>query len=578
MLLRKLEVAYFGPFAYPTEIIFERTVTVFTGANDTGKSAVLRLLSYIGGGMPLKESDVNIHYLFSNDISSLWEQDAELSCMVTCELQSDDLDRLSKPIPGIMPGSEVDVQVSLAPAVKKYHIKKLRTNGERMKGNIQNIQQYFPNTVLITPGNKIQINSTIDLSKQLTKVERMFLNLTFGKNSAERLSRMRNELLIAQRFQQGAERLNSLVSQALPPSMQVNFDIRGVSFNPTKIGLYVKDHVGELTPFYMRGTGIQKIIGLLIYILSAKEQHPDRTLLLLIDEPENSLHADAQHALRYFLERLAESGAAQVVYATHSSAMLNPLSPQSIRLLRRERRENVATSVVDNKPIHNNFEAVRIGLGMLPTDSLLYAPVTVIVEGITEKKAIPALLLRLEKERKPSFEKVKQLLSMVYFLDGHGSNFELWCRMAEEQGVQPIIIVDADKERELQQQRVSEEHPSVPIILLGDREIEDIIPKQVYIKALANSLNKPQLTKDAFDNWLSQATPSHVQRMAFTKQIRRWLEDLNIEGYYKDEVMLKAIREVNLEDIDLQPFRDLVDHIADQLQSLMTPNPGVVET
>lgn len=566
MLLRKLQIVHFGPFACPTEITFERTVTALTGANDTGKSTILKLLSYIGGGRPLRENDVNLHHLFANDTSSSWEQDKELSSIVTCELQPNDLAQLPKTI--LVPGSEVDVQVSLAPSVKEYRIKELRTNGEKVRGNIQNIQRYFPSALFITQDSKIQINSTIDLSRQLTKVEGMFLNLAFGKNPVQRLSAMRDEALITQYLQQGAEQLNSLVGRVLPPSMQVNLDIRCVSFKPTKIALYVKDQVGALTPFYMRGTGLRKIIGLLIYILSAKEQYPNRTLLLLIDEPENSLHADAQHALRYFLERIAESGAVQVVYATHSSAMLNPLNPHSIRLLRRERRENIATSVVDNKPIHNNFEAVRIGLGMLPTDSLLYAPVTVIVEGITEKTALPALLLRLGKEHKPGFEKVKQLLSMVYFLDGHGSNFESWCRMAEEQGVRPIIVVDADKERELQQQRVSEKYPAVPIILLGMREIEDIIPKRIYIEALAKSLHNSQLTEDAFDAWLSRATPNYVQRMAFTKQIRRWLEDLNIEGYHKDQVMLEAIQTVDLEDIDLQPFRDLVEYIANQLQSL----------
>jgi hypothetical protein len=77
----------------------------------------------------------------------------------------------------------------------------------------------------------------------------------------------------------------------------------------------------------------------------------------------------------------------RVVCATHSPSMITPMSPHSVRVLRREVAGGKATSVIDNKPYSANFFAVRSSLGVTPADSLPYAPVTVVAEGDTEVAA-----------------------------------------------------------------------------------------------------------------------------------------------------------------------------------------------
>ena len=44
MKIQTIEVAYVGPFAMPTLLRLDPRVTVLTGANDTGKSSVLRAI------------------------------------------------------------------------------------------------------------------------------------------------------------------------------------------------------------------------------------------------------------------------------------------------------------------------------------------------------------------------------------------------------------------------------------------------------------------------------------------------------------------------------------------------------
>jgi len=71
----------------------------------------------------------------------------------------------------------------------------------------------------------------------------------------------------------------------------------------------------------MRGAGARKLLGLMVSI--AKVDSQSDQVCILYDEPESSLHADAQHILRTLLENLATKENVQVIYATHSPSMIN---------------------------------------------------------------------------------------------------------------------------------------------------------------------------------------------------------------------------------------------------------------
>ncbi len=567
MILRKIQVSNFGPFAHSTEIYFEKTITVFTGANDTGKSSALRLLAYMGSGKPIQEDDVNLGRLYSPEGTFAWDEDKDVHCIATYEILANHSPYISRAPRALEAGSEVVVEILLPPRVFQRRVKVIRTSdGKKLPIGGVSLHK-LPLTLFLSTME--EVSPVINLSS-LLEIDRSLLNLAFGKKPVERLTKL-SELNFHGFLQEGEERLNSLIAQILPPSMQMQFQFRKIKDSPMMLALRVKDQLGEFTPFHMRGAGVRKLISMLVYILSAKERHPQESLLLLIDEPENSLHADAQHTLRYFLEVLAESDLFQVIYATHSSSMLNPLSPQSLRLFRRQKQGGLTTSVVYNKPIHDNFKLIREDLGLFPTDSLLYAPVTIIVEGITERQVLPLILLSLEKERVEGFEDVGKLLSLVFFLDGHGSSFELWCRLAKAQGVSPIIVVDADKKREVNQQKVPEKHPDVPIIFVGHREIEDILPPNVYFEALMEEMDNPSLTKEAFEKWLD-GIEGPVKNASLTTQVQLWLTDIGVERiYYKDRVMLRAIDKADIKAIAPESFREIVNAIKAGLSQYTSP-------
>jgi hypothetical protein len=117
--------------------------------------------------------------------------------------------------------------------------------------------------------------------------------------------------------------------------------------------------------------------------------------LVILDEPENSLHPDAQHLLREFLFDLTEGGQTQVVYATHSAAMINPMRPDQIRVLVRGKSGQTATTKLLSRPTDANFFGLRTSLGMSAADSLLFAPITITcrsrVEGRCAQPPLPCV-------------------------------------------------------------------------------------------------------------------------------------------------------------------------------------------
>jgi predicted ATP-dependent endonuclease of OLD family len=289
--------------------------------------------------------------------------------------------------------------------------------------------------------------------------------------------------------------------------------------------------------------------------------------VVLFDEPENSLHADSQHVLRRLFEELASRPNLQVVYATHSPSMINPLRPQSVRLFRRETREEKATTAIDNAPFKGNFLPVRASLGLTPADSLLYAPVSIVVEGDTEAIGLPLLMLKLAKDNVEGFQNVEVLLSQCSFLDGMGDKLGFVCQMAKSQGAKPIIFVDGDKKRHLAQHKLDENHSDVPVVMLADgQEFEQLVPEDIYFQALAEivSDDKGLITAESYRVWEKGA--NLPARMVFTKRVVRWLDSLGLLEPNKARVMRRAIELVDARQVVMEPLRQLLGEIERLLQ------------
>lgn len=555
MILKKLIIYKFGPFATPAELEIEPAVTVITGPNDTGKSSILRLIEIIFTKSPIDETNVNLDSLY--EMGNSWEKDTSVQVTAVFTLET----TWNQYFSGIAlsPGDEVQVTVFLAPSFDKSQvsIKVFRDGNEKVSSSSVTVS--YPQIIKLP--NENAIRASIKLSS-LNELEAKVIAAAFGDNASQKLSAL-SEPLLQREIEMGNKRLNKTIRPLFPHSMPFELRLRKLSNDSLRFSLNIVDSHESDTLLTYRGTGAQKIVNLVASLLNIRPQN-DLHTCIIFDEPETSLHADAQHFLRSVLEELAENPYIQVIYITHSPSMVNSLRPESLRLLTRTKIDGKPTSQIDNRPIKENYLPVRSSLGLTPSDSLLYAPIAFIVEGLTEILCIPILLKKFGQESVEGFDKVSLILSNCHFIDGQGDSFEYWCRLAKSQGSKPIIFVDGDKIRRVRQEKLEEKHPDVPVIVLDEgSEFEEIVDRDVYFQALALVIKK-EVSAEAFEQWIRNNNVP--EQMMFSKKIDRWLQDTTPEVIYsKVEVMREAVKIAALDTIKKEPLLKIVHAISNLL-------------
>jgi hypothetical protein len=150
------------------------------------------------------------------------------------------------------------------------------------------------------------------------------------KEHVERVNKRRDEYIdgVAQ------ELLHPLASHTLAQLREVMSELTGLAIKP-----YVPKLVETLgkadflltdtaeTTLLNKGTGVRG--ALLVGLLSYLAQHPRRSLILAVEEPETFLHPQAQQELREDLVHLAERDDVTLLVTTHSPFLLDR-SPTTI--------------------------------------------------------------------------------------------------------------------------------------------------------------------------------------------------------------------------------------------------------
>ncbi len=547
MPLKSLRATNFGPFV-GDELVLEPDVTVITGANDTGKSSMLRLLNLIctkTDRIAVTESDINSDR--ATDLSAKWTEDSKVTASVVLETPSFNSDR-------------TEIQYFLAPDLFQNTKARMFNKAGQLinESGLRGRQAGLPMGILIDMGTAPQIREKIPLASA-TIEEKNLMAIAFGPELKPEVLMGLSELRYNRTIADAESRLNARLDQFLPPTLRFYFRLKSHTEKRDTIFMAIEDNYGGFTELGRRGKGIQALINLLGRL--AVENYQSQETLLLLDEPETHLHADAQHSLRGALEKLAETSKFQIVYATHSACMVNTMQPRSLRLFTRATRGERAVTAINNEPFDKGFASVRSSLGISPADSLLFAPITIVVEGKTEVLSIPILLKRLSDEFKTEFADVPSLISQTILIDAEGSgNIGYICKLAKGHGASVIAFADGDRSKRWQQQ-LEKEAPGTPLILSKvNGEFEQIVARPKYFEALAATYESEGIPIGLaeFEKWESEA--NLPARMAFTKRVGRWFTDkLNQqEEPDKAAVMRNTVENTPLEEIDLDGPRKLI--------------------
>ena len=130
------------------------------------------------------------------------------------------------------------------------------------------------------------------------------------------------------------------------------------------------------------GSGENAIINMVVAIMSAAKDS-----LILLDEPEVSLHPGAQKRLKVFLLNCIYKNHHQIIISTHSPVFIEGMPPKPLKLLERNKNGTVDISneVFFNEAFFNINEQI--------TDKAL-----ILCEDISAKILIEQILKKMEKE------------------------------------------------------------------------------------------------------------------------------------------------------------------------------------
>jgi len=548
MILRSLRPKYIGPFDGSAELLLDQKVTVITGPNDSGKTLLLKSILLACTSTHLLEPEANIDRY--SDSTVRWQKDEEIS--VEAEFILSDVSSSAFGIRKVSTGNILHFKRSPSPESFKSaaHI-------PGTSWNTSNINDVPLPKVLMLP-HQSAIRQILPLGS-LNEAESAFVRLAFGTG----FNLTKHEALLPYRrafnIKEAEGRLNLKLSEIMPAGTNLSFSLSEIAGKPSEIAVAVIDKHQGFSPIESRGTGIRKILDVMGSLLLLDPQNGHS--IVLYDEPETSLHADSQHAIRQCLEKIAENPTIQVVYTTHSPAMINIFRPESIRVVEKCRSRDRAIATIQNRAFEGNYSRVRASLGISPADSLLYAPITVVCEGVTEIRCIFKILDKLAEHGVLDKKLLADILPVVHFLDGEGGSMLYMCRLAKSQKSRVIVFHDGDNNHEIK--KITATYPDITAITLpAGKEFEDMLPRASYFEALAElqAANEDKVTIEEFDEW--KTNTKIKPGTLFSKQVDRFEYDTNRKFPTKHEVMSRAIEIADPTMIESEPFKSLLDAMA----------------
>lgn len=177
------------------------------------------------------------------------------------------------------------------------------------------------------------------------------------------------------------EALNGYIKLAFP---FFDWPLRIESQGGTKYRIRVVDKHALSEP-RDNGDGFHSMLGLVCECLT--QPWPD---VLLIDEPERSLHPGAQKELRNFLVKLAnEPNGPQVIVATHSPYFLDQRRASATSVLRWTTN---GVQIINRPSVKGGSQELRDALGIEIADTLAFASDVLLVEGECEHDFLVRLL------------------------------------------------------------------------------------------------------------------------------------------------------------------------------------------
>jgi predicted ATP-dependent endonuclease of OLD family len=246
--------------------------------------------------------------------------------------------------------------------------------------------------------------------------------------------------------------------------------------------------------------------------------------VMLLDNPGLELHLDGQRDIKRFLEeRVALT--AQVIYVTHSPAMVEPFNLKQVRAVELHANHGgtrLRRLMAAGGGQADLLEPVRAAIGMSLVTSLVMNDWNILVEGAADRPLVEGIFFRHYKELRGKIlvngslsESKDAFLALFY----------------ERAGLPYVVLLDADSGgRELNNELTRIGIPREKIVQLdsvfqdrkGDFAVEDVVSAVFYSKAVqaAYPANPVQQVADAGKKRATayEETFKSVHKIGFNKR------------------------------------------------------------
>lgn len=338
-----------------------------------------------------------------------------------------------------------------------------------------NIQEFSKNTNISIPLKNIFSLAGINNDTLASRISSALL-------SGEERSELENILSDASTFH-----INKLW-----PEHPINIKIRIEETSICTIIIEDKDRKHRHFKMGQRSEGFKHFISILLTLSIQNLTHELTNKIILIDEPENSLHPSSIRYLREELLNISNNNI--LLIATHSIYMID-----SKNLDRHFKvKKNAGTTTIEQIEKDNPYEEEVIYEALGTSIYELIEPNIIIFEGRTDKELFEMFTAKLKNKIKPC------RISSI-FASG-SNNIPKYSKFFKQKIVKGYIVVDSDTDGRAAKKLVIKENDSLKktsfelsdIISLNKKDItiEDLLPKEI----LESTFAKLYLTKILLDS------------------------------------------------------------------------------
>jgi energy-coupling factor transporter ATP-binding protein EcfA2 len=242
--------------------------------------------------------------------------------------------------------------------------------------------QWLPSTR--DPGRMLQFGVAVNLLGKLLESLPIQASLDHAIDHIRRASRqLGSDAALEQLLRSGRDGLADLLPDVDPDAFSMGVSALTPRDLLRQFQLEVK-HIGEPVAVGRQSSGIAQL-SIFVFAMMLATTEPGR--ILLIDEPEISLHPQSQRALMRALRELD----AQIVVATHSANLLDRADPRTVLRVRR----SAGGVDVASPTALSDEDSRRLARFTSPqTAEAFFARSVVLVEGMSDQLAIEALAER----------------------------------------------------------------------------------------------------------------------------------------------------------------------------------------